>query len=176
MPQAARHLLCTLDAMLRFLLILLFSTLSSHSVAEVPGCPGAESRSYQLHSWQQVRNYFKRYKGWCIDGALGEGVSESVTRLLDNNWSSYSDLQALATKDARFAEWVAMRFKGYPEDECAILRGISNLDNSCPKDAQELCNTLANTGRKAVNPELRLFCAPNPSFQGTRRDEAAARP
>lgn len=122
--------------------------------APLPDCSGAEQRSYQMKSWPEVHRYFKQHDGYCIDGALGEGVSERVTRLLDERWQTFAQFQRLASTDVAFAEWVAERFWGYAEDDCAIVRAVQNLQSHCPRGGRDLCDLLAHRGLKVFEPDL----------------------
>jgi hypothetical protein len=121
-------------------------------------CIGAEKRSYQLRSWSAVYAYFRDYKGWCIDGALGEGVSESVTRLLDERWSAFGDYAKLAQQNPKFSKWVVGELEGY-ENECAIVHAEANLTLKCPKDARALCEPLVVRAQEVITPEDRTHCA-----------------
>lgn len=141
---------------------------------DAPGrCIGAMKSSYQLRSWEAVHGYFVRYNGWCIDGANGEGVSDSVTRLVADGWPTFPDFQRIAVDDPKFVTWVAGRLNGFPEDECAIVRAVRNLEKVCVPESQSLCKTLARGGRKHFTKELLTYCASNPSAQ-SRQPSAAA--
>lgn len=163
--------------MLRLLLSFAISCLmQSAAVAgtDAPGgCNGAMKSSYQLRSWEAVHGYFVRYNGWCIDGAYGVGVSDSVTRLLANSWSTFPDFRSIAVGDPKFVTWVAGRLNGFPEDECAIVRAVENLEKVCVPESQSLCKTLARGGRKHFTKELLAYCASNLSAQ-SRQPSAAA--
>jgi hypothetical protein len=41
-----------------------------------------------LTSWDAVLNFYKKYFA-CDDGGIAEGVSDAVTKLLQNNWARF---------------------------------------------------------------------------------------
>ena len=59
----------------------------------------------QLQNWNDVHRSFLRL-GDCDDGAVGEGYSESVVRLLPHQWSTLPELWRLASSDKAFEEFV----------------------------------------------------------------------
>ena len=114
-----------------------------------------------MRSWNEIYEYFKKYEGGCRDGALGEGLSESVTVMLDEHWTQFNELKRLVQKDTKFLEWVVYEFTGYPEDECAIVRALTKLEQQCPKDDVKICSAFAERARRFIPLELAKWCAPN---------------
>jgi hypothetical protein len=136
-----------------------FAVLTTASVAG-ENCASAENRSYQLRSWSAAYAYYRDYSGWCIDGALGEGLSESITLLLDRPWSDFRRYQALAKRDPGFEKWVIGRFNGSPDDECSIVRTEHRLTRQCPVESLAFCKPLAAQAQRVVEfePELKSLC------------------
>ena len=69
-------------------------------------CPAAESQRAEseadtLRTWNALYKSFKSY-GQCDDGAISEGYSESVARILVDHWNTLPELAHLVRKDAEF--------------------------------------------------------------------------
>ena len=58
-----------------------------------------------LRSWDALYKSYKLYRQ-CDDGAVGEGYSESVARILSDHWNTLPELARLAGKDSRFRAFV----------------------------------------------------------------------
>ena len=72
-------------------------------------CTEGEGLSAQeavtLHSWDALyKSYMSSRLG--DDGAIGEGYSESVARILSDHWNTLPRLSQLAGKDADFRAFV----------------------------------------------------------------------
>lgn len=48
----------------------------------------AEKTAVTIKSWQELESHFSKY-GHCDDGAIAEGYSESISFLMENNWSYF---------------------------------------------------------------------------------------
>jgi len=113
-------------------------------------------------SWQQAYAYFRRYKGFCSDGAQAEGLSAYKTRLLDREWSKLDELMRLGSKDPAFLEWVLLGVFYDPEDieinqsntACRLLKRM----RTCSPENRQLCERLAQ--RVGPSREYAQACPP----------------
>jgi hypothetical protein len=76
-------------------------------------CTKAEGRhaldeADMQRSWAALYRSFKSYRQ-CDDGAIGEGYSESVARILADHWKALPQLAPLARRDAAFRAFVLGR-------------------------------------------------------------------
>lgn len=65
----------------------------------------AEEAVQGLRSWKDVYRAFKQF-GHCDDGAIWEGYSDSVVRLLSVHWEQLHDLNTLSKSDKKFLAFV----------------------------------------------------------------------
>src|SRR5258708_37011606 len=82
--------------------ILLFMTSAFASDATTRKCPKgeameAEKQAGSLKDWDQVYRSYKRFSQ-CDDGAIAEGYSESITKLLAEDWKSSNRLLVLTNR------------------------------------------------------------------------------
>lgn len=61
----------------------------------------AEVEAETLRCWDDLYKSYKRYRR-CDDGAIWEGYSESVARILVDHWATLSRFAQLAHKDQEF--------------------------------------------------------------------------
>src|SRR3982074_1447518 len=65
----------------------------------------AENEASSLANWVDVHKSFKRF-AQCDDGAISEGYSNAVARLLSDNWDSVGELNHLVSNDEAFKQFV----------------------------------------------------------------------
>ncbi|MFZ0980468.1 MAG: hypothetical protein WAN23_13795 [Candidatus Acidiferrales bacterium] len=65
----------------------------------------AEMQADTLRTWDTLYKSYKLY-GKCDDGAIAEGYSESVARILVDHWNTLPRVANLVAKDARFRRFV----------------------------------------------------------------------
>jgi hypothetical protein len=85
-------------------LVGIFSTETAHAQRRV--CTNAEARlaldaAVTLRSWGALYRSYRKF-GQCDDGAIAEGYSESVARILFDHWNSLPCLAELAGVNAAF--------------------------------------------------------------------------
>src|SRR6266851_7181874 len=90
--------------------LLLLSCGSAVAGKTTPLCTGeqakkAEAEADQLKGWNAVYRSFVRY-GHCDDGAIAEGYSDSVAKLLANHWAEIQDLRKLTLESPEFSNFV----------------------------------------------------------------------
>jgi len=107
----------------------------------------AETEASKLGNWQDVYSSFKRFVH-CDDGAIGEGYSAAIGRMLAYKWVELTTLSELATKDKDFESFVLKHIDDtVPIQEIKMI--IVNAQTRCPDDDQELCAKI----HKAAAPE-----------------------
>jgi hypothetical protein len=96
----------------------------------------------QISDWNDLYDQFKQY-AHCEDGALDEGWSDVVVRLLTKDWKSVSVLSRLTDEDAKLSDFVLFHVNELmsPDDARTI---VANARTKCPKDARRICDALAD--------------------------------
>jgi len=101
-----------------------------------------------LHSWDAL---YKSYKSsrLCDDGAIGEGYSESVARILSDHWNTLPRLSQLAGKDADFRAFVIRHLDATLNmDDVEKIKKSANAQ--CPRGLRTLCDDLAKQADSAL--------------------------
>jgi len=100
----------------------------------------AESEAVMLRSWDALYGSYKRYKH-CDDGAIAEGYSEAVARILVDHWNTLSRLADIARKDTDFRRFVLRHI-----DETLNLEDVKNIranaEKRCPSGLRDLCRDI----------------------------------
>jgi hypothetical protein len=130
-------------SVLKFSLLLILCV--RFTCAESVSCPReqaqkAEAEADQLRSWSTVYASFRRYAG-CDDGAVGEGYSDSIAKLLSSHWREFEQLRELATRNSSFRSFVLRHVDELmtPEQATSIAR---NAEYHCPTKAKSLCRDI----------------------------------
>ena len=129
--------------------VLLLSLLVWGSIAQnpipKPNCSDteaqrAESEAVMLRSWDDLYGSYKRYKH-CDDGAISEGYSEAVARILVDHWNTLSRLADITYKDTDFRRFVLKHI-----DQTLTLEDIKNIranaEKKCPSGLRDLCREI----------------------------------
>jgi hypothetical protein len=99
-------------------------------------------------SWDALYKSYKLYRQ-CDDGAIAEGYSESVVRILVDHWSTLPRPSVLVRRDARFRRFVVNHVD--PTVNCDDLRKIRiNANTLCPRSLGTLCADLAKEADDAL--------------------------
>ena len=103
----------------------------------------AEDGTDHLRDWNDLYQAFVRFSQ-CDDGAIAEGYSDAVGKLLADNWNELPDLVRLSTKDKHFQNFVLRHVdETIPDD---MLKKIAaNAESQCPPNAVALCKLIART-------------------------------
>jgi len=108
----------------------------------------AEKGVDSLTDWDRVYRAYKKFSQ-CDDGAMAEGYSDAVGKLLANDWTNFDRLRTLAKTDSGFLRFVLNHIDATLPDE--ILQKIStNARSACPAGGQNLCRMVASTSAKAT--------------------------
>lgn len=145
----------------------LFVTLLSVQVGHAQERSCAELESRMLHEAFTPRNWETLYKSYrsyrlCDDGAIGEGYSESVARLLVDHWNTLPQLAHLARKDAEFRAFI-MRHVDATLNTDDVEKIRKNANTLCPMGLRTICNGLAKQADSALKED-----APSPKDDAAR--------
>ena len=107
----------------------------------------AEKEADRLRSWHALHKSFLRFRQ-CDDGAIAEGCSESVARILVDHWDSLPRLGSISKKDNRFLQFV-MNHVDATLDIKDIKTIRTNAVRHCSPERHELCHELKVAADKA---------------------------
>ena len=115
----------------------IFYSTESVAACTIEQAKNAEEHASTIRSWKALYQSFIKYHE-CDDGAIGEGFSDSVVRLLINDWSNIDYLQKIVDKNPSFESFVLRHI-----DELMSPVQLTKIDdlaqNSCPKRAKHIC-------------------------------------
>lgn len=107
----------------------------------------AESVAATANSWQQLYQQYKLY-AHCDDGAIAEGFSEAVTRLLSDRWRDIRELEAILKDARRFRDFVVRHVdETVPADRLDSI--AKNATRRCPRNMKSLCSDIASAAARA---------------------------
>lgn len=100
----------------------------------------AEIEATTVKDWEELYKSFKKY-GHCDDGAIGEGYSDSVGRLLSNKWNSTISLTKIIHYSPKFRTFVIKHIdETIPLDTLKII--FKNAKEKCPDECTDICNEI----------------------------------
>jgi hypothetical protein len=144
--------------MRRFLIVVLTLAmmLSSAQVghAQKQGCSDAAARraldeAVTLRTWDTLYTSFKAYRQ-CDDGAIAEGYSESVARILVDHWKTLPELNRIAQKDAQFRHFV-LRHLDATLNMDDVEKVKRKAMTQCPSGLNRLCSDLVKQSDSAMH-------------------------
>jgi hypothetical protein len=100
----------------------------------------AEKEASSLQDWQETYRSYKKF-AQCDDGAIGEGYSASVARLLGDKWGSVDQLNRLAARDKSFETFV-LRHIDELMSPAQAKQIRDNAVERCPAHAAWLCGAI----------------------------------
>jgi hypothetical protein len=106
----------------------------------------AEREASTLRTWPQVYRSYKAFSH-CDDGAISEGYSDSVARLLSTGWRTAAQLNRLVSSDHGFEQFVLMHVDDLMSPGTA-KKIQSNVESRCPSNATQLCAAIADRLRR----------------------------
>lgn len=109
----------------------------------------AEAEADSLRTWDALYRSYRAYRE-CDDGAIAEGYSESVARILTDHWSTLPRLARLAKKDDQFWHFVLDHIDASddPDDLQAIKR---HAESRCPAGLRRICRELKRAADSAID-------------------------
>jgi hypothetical protein len=127
----------------------LFFMARSAAAVDTKRCSTAQAEAAErglgtLQSWSDLQVAFQKF-GHCDDGAIAEGYSDFVMRMLASKWGEVGKLQKLAAADPAFRAFVLHHI-----DETWIGtefdKLMQNARTQCPARARELCSDFLKRG------------------------------
>jgi hypothetical protein len=117
-------------------------------------CTIAEGRTaldeaVMLRSWDALYRSYTKFR-YCDDGAIAEGYSESVARILADHWSTLPRFAKLSGKNAAFRAFV-IRHLDATLDTDDLEKIKKNATNRCPSNLRNTCKDLAKQADRALN-------------------------
>lgn len=105
----------------------------------------AQTEAARLTTWASLYSSFRAY-GQCDDGAIAEGYTESVMKLLTEEWSSISKLAPLWSH-ADFRSFIK-RHMNETYSKQAAETALDNTTRQCPIEHRIICDELM----RAIQP------------------------
>jgi hypothetical protein len=109
----------------------------------------ALDESDSLKDWNSVYRSFKSY-AHCDDGAIAEGYSDTVGRLLADDWQHVDLLYRLAASDGSFKGFVLRHIdETIPDEELKAI--VKNAKFRCPAGKSHFCNLVAAKAQHSIS-------------------------
>jgi len=107
----------------------------------------AETAIDFLKQWDDMYRWYLKFSH-CDDGAIGEGYSDAVGKLLANHWANLNRLRVLAAKDKAFERFVVKHIDETLSAD-ALRSILENAQSNCPARAQRLCKLIRTAASDA---------------------------
>ncbi len=111
----------------------------------------AEGETDNLKTWDIAYGFYKRF-AHCDDGAIAEGFSDAVGRLLADDWKHFERLRELCSSDKRFKNFV-LKHIDMTISVDVLQKIINNTRLRCPDSAKELCKAIEATASSGWEPD-----------------------
>jgi len=108
----------------------------------------------RLRTWDALYNSYKTF-GRCDDGALGEGYSESVARILADHWNTLPRFVQLAAQNVAFRAFV-IRHLDATLNMDDVVKIKHDAQTHCPSGLRKTCNDMV----KQANATLEDYVSP----------------
>jgi hypothetical protein len=115
----------------------------------------AMDESDRLTSWNSAYQFFKSFQH-CDDGAIADGYSDAVAKLLAKDWKHLSVLNDLVSKDKDFKEFV-FRHIDETADSDDLKAIIKNAKYRCPSGKRALCKSLELKARTSLQSLTKIL-------------------
>jgi hypothetical protein len=102
-----------------------------------------------IREWDALFKAYSDFKQ-CDDGAIAEGFTESVVKMLADDWKSISKLAALVKRDRRFLDFVYRHINesADPNDLEKILVNVKSI--GCKNITQSICKGIKQRASAAL--------------------------
>lgn len=108
-----------------------------------------KQQAVMFRTWDALYGSYKSYRQ-CDDGAIGEGFSESVARILVDHWTSLPDLARVGDKDDEFLRFVLKHVDATLNmDDVQKIK--SNAQTECPAGLLKICGQLIKQTDSALS-------------------------
>lgn len=119
-------------------------------------CTETESRAalddaVTLRSWDNLYASYERYRQ-CDDGAISEGYSESIARILVDQWNTLDRFAELGITDVRFRTFVIEHIDSTLNGD-DVARIKKNAKSGCEARLRTLCSDLAEQSDSVLNED-----------------------
>jgi hypothetical protein len=104
-----------------------------------------------LQTWDALYKSFKSY-AHCDDGAVAEGYSESVARILVDHWSTLPRVAYLAKENVDFRRFV-LKHVDASLDKDDLEKIKLKARAQCPNSLRVLCNDLGKQADTALKED-----------------------
>jgi hypothetical protein len=101
-----------------------------------------------LRTWDALYKSYQSYRQ-CDDGAVGEGYSESVARILVDRWNTLPRLSSLARENSGFLRFV-LKHVDATLDTKDVRKIRVKAITQCPGHLSALCNDLKKQAETAL--------------------------
>ena len=121
----------------------LIATFCSWAAQGAPrACTAQEAQAGEVSSatatsWKTLHRQFRLF-GHCDDGAIGDGFSESVTRLLADQWATVRNVEPMIAADRDFWRFIVRHVDAtVPPDR--LQKIARNASERCPRSLEGFC-------------------------------------
>ncbi len=135
-------------------IVIFFSFLSARAAtAQVQPCTTTEAqraldKADRLRTWEALYSSYNKFKS-CDDGAIAEGYSESVARILADHWNTVRRFAQLADNDLSFRAFVIRHI-----DATLNIDDVQKIKNAalahCPNGLRTTCSDIARQAEFAL--------------------------
>lgn len=123
----------------------------SYAKCNVQEKSAATADSAELHSWDAVYTWFKKY-AHCgsPSGEAGESLQDAVAILLARKWNTFSQLTNYIKKDKNFSRFVISQI-GVTADTDDLKGARANVLKRCSAENKKLCSEIYHELDAAIN-------------------------
>jgi hypothetical protein len=101
----------------------------------------ADAEAASLKNWAEVYKVYKEFVQ-CDQAGIAEGYSESIARLLSEEWKNTDQLNRLVLDDKGFETFILRHIDELmTPSQAAKIR--ENADTKCPSHAESLCHAIS---------------------------------
>lgn len=117
------------------------------------GCPRAlamealDVAGGTIPDWRAMHQAFIKYRK-CDDGAIGQGFSDAIVKLLANRWEDLGDLQSILDFDSDFEEFVIRHIDATVDE--GDLRSVAANSEFCREQHTALCHKIHTRANEAL--------------------------
>jgi hypothetical protein len=100
-------------------------------------------------SWSKLFQHWRQFRA-CDDGAIAEGYSDAVVKLLANRWAEFNTFASLVDHNPEFRRWSLGHIdeSASRDDLKEIVRRARRCANE--RKATELCVRIENSAKRAL--------------------------
>jgi hypothetical protein len=146
------------DRMYRLVAIFVLMFSQCLACAQQRPCSTVEAQRAEtqetLRSWDVLYRSYKLFRA-CDDGAIAEGYSEAVARILVDHWSTLPRLVSLAKNDSEFRRFV-LKHIDTTLDIDDIKKIKTNAKTRCPSELRTICTDLIKEADAALKEDASL--------------------